>query len=164
MEHSDNYHYLVFGPQSNIWDKYLYSNYIGDYVVFNVPKYINQNNYKEYESLTKYFKNICFLPKDLLCKCTDNCISWWCNYNDFVFVLDDINKLVNHRVFKVVILHILDFDDNNSIKIIDIKQYGIFDEIEKVFDNDELSKYIIESNDINKYDWTKIIMFKKLAK
>lgn len=149
MQEQEN-HYLVFGPQEILIDNYLYSNYIGDYVAFYVPNYINSNNWKEYKLLTEYFKCINFYPNELF---FSNCIdcSELCDYNDKIFILKDIDKLINYSDLAVIV-HIFD----RNIELINIKQYGSFSEDIKVIDDDELSWFIIECDGSNKYDWDKI--------
>lgn len=159
MEQSDEYHYLVFGPQNNMLDNYVYSNYIGDYMVFHIPKYINHDNWTEYELLIKYFESINFYPKELLFSNCINC-SELCNYNDKIFILNDITKLLIYYGSHVIILHKLKFNDDN-IELVGVKQYGKFRKNIKVFNDDELSWYIIDSPD-NKYNWDKINQFKKI--
>lgn len=158
MEQQDEYHYLVFGPQNNMLDNYVYSNYIGDYVVFHVPKYINQDNWTEYDSLIKNFECINFYPIELF---FSNCMDCpqLCNYNDKIFILNDITNLLICNSC-VIILHKLKFNDDD-IKLVGVKQYGTFRNDVKVFNDDELSWYIIDSPD-NKYNWVEINQFTQL--
>lgn len=147
-------HYLVFGPQNNSYGKFLYTDNIGDFVGFQVPKSINENNWLEDKKLNNYFSLIKFDPNNLMMSDCLSCGNRWeivNTFNTYNDLLKFFNEDENEKKYKVIHSLVLDNDDELICSYFDIiNQESVINKIIKDEEIDNFYNKLIERN--NRYD------------
>ena len=147
-----NHHFLLFGPQNNPWGKKIYSENIGDFVCFRVPKTITKDNWSEFNWLHNYFEKINFDPCDIMMSDCSTCGDRW--EDEDVRTVDTYDEVVNefktknlidNMYNKYMVIHNLKIE-NDSVISSKITKIGEPDYLMSENDVQQIYQHLVSLN------------------
>ncbi len=114
-------HYLSFGPciikantQTNMLNNLNYTEYVGDYVCFQVSESITLSNWYKNHGLNEYFKKIQFNPFNLKNYWKKSDIKIFDSYQE---LLDYFTfcYLIDNKFVRYIVIHNLKFENDHVI-------------------------------------------------